>query len=38
VRAHGAAVREASAVSTGEHLDIELAAGALGARVEEVRT
>jgi exodeoxyribonuclease VII large subunit len=37
VRAHGTAVREASAVSTGEHLEIELAAGALGARVEEVR-
>jgi len=37
VRAHGAAVREASAVSAGERLEIQLAAGALGARVEEVR-
>jgi exodeoxyribonuclease VII large subunit len=37
VRAHGTAVRQATAVSAGERLDIELAAGALGARVEEVR-
>jgi exodeoxyribonuclease VII large subunit len=37
VRAHGAAVREASAVSAGERLEIELAAGSLGARVEDVR-
>jgi exodeoxyribonuclease VII large subunit len=37
VRAGGAAVREASAVTPGERLEIELAVGALGARVEEVR-
>jgi exodeoxyribonuclease VII large subunit len=36
VRAGGAAVREAAAVSPGERLEIELAAGSLGARVEDV--
>jgi exodeoxyribonuclease VII large subunit len=38
VRAGGTAVREAAAVATGDHLEIELAAGSLGARVEEVRS
>jgi len=37
VRAGGAALREAAAVAPGDVLEIELAAGALGARVEEVR-
>ena len=37
VRAGGEALREASAVSPGERLDIELASGGLGARVDEVR-
>ena len=37
VRAHGAAVREASELTPGERLEIDLAMGALGARVEEVR-
>ena len=38
VRAGGEAVRTAEAVSAGDRLEIELAAGALGARVEEVRS
>ena len=38
VRAGGEAVRAAEAVSAGDRLEIELAAGALGARVEEVRS
>jgi exodeoxyribonuclease VII large subunit len=38
VRAGGAAVREAGAVSPGDPLEIQLAAGMLGARVEDVRT
>jgi exodeoxyribonuclease VII large subunit len=37
VRASGAAVREAQAVSPGDPLEIQLAVGALDARVEEVR-
>ncbi len=37
VRAGGDAVREAASVSTGDRLEIELAAGGLGARVEDVR-
>jgi exodeoxyribonuclease VII large subunit len=37
VRASGEAVREAQAVSPGDPLEIQLAAGALGARVEEIR-
>jgi exodeoxyribonuclease VII large subunit len=37
VRAGGAAVREAAAVGPGDPLEIELAVGSLGARVEEVR-
>jgi exodeoxyribonuclease VII large subunit len=36
VRAGGAVLREAAAVAPGERIDIELAAGSLGARVEEV--
>jgi exodeoxyribonuclease VII large subunit len=38
VRAGGEAVREAGAVSPGDPLEIQLAAGALGARVEDVHT
>jgi exodeoxyribonuclease VII large subunit len=38
VRAHGEAMREAAAVSPGERLEIELARGGIGARVEDVRT
>ncbi len=38
VRVGGEAVRAAEAVSAGDRLEIELAAGALGARVEEVRS
>ena len=38
VRAHGEALREAAAVSPGERLEIELARGGIGARVEDVRT
>ncbi len=38
VRAGGEAVRTAEAVSAGDRLEIELAVGALGARVEEVRS
>ena len=37
VRAGGEALREASSVSAGDRLEIELAAGGLGARVEDVR-
>lgn len=37
VRAGGEALRAAEAVKTGDRLEIELAAGVLGARVEEVR-
>jgi exodeoxyribonuclease VII large subunit len=36
VRAGGAAVRDAAAVSAGDRLDIELASGGIGARVEDV--
>lgn len=36
VRAHGEALREAAAVSPGERLEIELARGGIGARVEDV--
>ena len=38
VRAGGEAVREAGTVSPGDPLEIQLAAGALGARVEDVHT
>ena len=37
VRSGGAVVREASALGVGERLDVELAHGEVGARVEEVR-
>jgi exodeoxyribonuclease VII large subunit len=37
VRAGAVALRDASVVSQGDRLEIELASGALGARVEEVR-
>ena len=37
VRADGAALRDAAAVGVGAALDVELASGSLGARVEEVR-
>lgn len=37
VRAGGEALRESAAVAPGDHVEIELAAGGLGARVEEVR-
>jgi exodeoxyribonuclease VII large subunit len=37
VRAGAVALRDASAVSLGDRLEIELASGALGARVEDVR-
>jgi exodeoxyribonuclease VII large subunit len=37
VRAGGAVLREAAAVVPGDPIDVELAAGSLGARVEEVR-
>ena len=37
VRAGGEALREAAAVAPGDRLDVELASGALGARVEDVR-
>lgn len=37
VRAHGEALREATAASPGERLEIELARGGIGARVEDVR-
>ena len=37
VRASGKALREAGAVVPGDRLEIELAAGALGATVENVR-
>ena len=37
VRADGAVVRDAGTVPLGSPIDVELAAGGLGARVEEVR-
>ncbi len=37
VRSAGAVVREAAVVATGERVEIELAQGSLGARVEDVR-
>ncbi|HSJ92907.1 MAG TPA: exodeoxyribonuclease VII large subunit, partial [Gaiellaceae bacterium] len=37
VRARGEALREASSVAPGDALDVQLAAGSLEARVEEVR-
>jgi exodeoxyribonuclease VII large subunit len=37
VRAGGEALRDSAAVTPGDHVDIELATGGLGARVEEVR-
>lgn len=37
VRARGAALRDARAVAPGERLEIELASGGIGARVEDVR-
>jgi exodeoxyribonuclease VII large subunit len=37
VRAAGSVVRNAESVAAGERIDVELAAGGLGARVEEVR-
>jgi exodeoxyribonuclease VII large subunit len=37
VRAGGAVLREAAAVAEGERIDVELATGSLGARVEDVR-
>jgi exodeoxyribonuclease VII large subunit len=37
VRANGEALREAAAVAPGERIEVELASGSLGARVEDVR-
>jgi exodeoxyribonuclease VII large subunit len=37
VRVAGSVVRNAESVAAGERIDVELAAGGLGARVEEVR-
>jgi hypothetical protein len=37
VRAGGDALRDAGSVDIGAELEIELAAGSLGARVDEVR-
>lgn len=37
VRARGAVLRDAGAVAAGDPIDVTLAAGGLGARVEEVR-
>lgn len=37
VRASGEALRDASLISPGERIEIELASGSLGARVDEVR-
>jgi exodeoxyribonuclease VII large subunit len=37
VRAGGSAIRSAAELRTGDHLDVELAYGAVGARVEELR-
>jgi exodeoxyribonuclease VII large subunit len=37
VRTGGAVVRDASTVAVGSAIDVELATGGLGARVEEVR-
>jgi exodeoxyribonuclease VII large subunit len=36
VRAGGHALREATAVAPGDRLEVELASGSLGARVEDV--
>jgi len=38
VRADGEALRDAATVLTGDALEVQLASGSLGARVEEVRT
>lgn len=38
VRANGAVLRDAAATTPGERLEIELASGGIGARVEDVRT
>jgi exodeoxyribonuclease VII large subunit len=38
VRAGGDALRTAAGVQAGDHVDVQLAAGSLGARVEDVRT
>jgi exodeoxyribonuclease VII large subunit len=37
VRSEGLVLREATDVTAGASIDVQLAAGALGARVEEVR-
>jgi exodeoxyribonuclease VII large subunit len=37
VRAGGVALRDATAVASGDHVDVQLASGSLGARVEDVR-
>ena len=37
VRSGGEALRDAAGVSPGDHLDVELASGSLGATVEDVR-
>ena len=37
VRSNGEALRDAAGVSPGDHLDVELASGSLGATVEDVR-
>ncbi len=37
VRSDGEALRDAAGVSPGDHLDVELASGSLGATVEDVR-
>ena len=37
VRAHGGALREAALVAPGDRLEIELASGGIGARVEDLR-
>jgi len=37
VRSEGAVLRDAGAVDIGSPIDVELAAGGLAARVEEVR-
>jgi exodeoxyribonuclease VII large subunit len=37
VRAGGEALRDAAAVAPGDRVDVELASGGLGARVEDVR-
>ena len=38
VRSGGEALRDAAGVSPGDHLDVELASGSLGATVEDVRS